>query len=205
MENVNQSLEQPGGGLGVREKRNWLVQILCIDRLVGANLSLFKCLFNWQQSTKVVLWSQAYWLYSNTVILVIVAKWSCMWIWKWNHKQSHSSWMSGYKHLVRLWKVKGLCNAQWKMGLFQAKAIMKDTHNFDLTDWRKKKIDFGGVSGLILSLCFLVPLTDWSVMKTLKVNATLLINLPLCMRDLSYSVYPYTQRLLTPWLCRNSP
>ena len=54
---------------------------------------------------------------------------------KWRRKGIHSSSVSGSNHLVRLqtWKkALGWCTTQWKMLLFCAKSIVKESHKFDL-------------------------------------------------------------------------
>jgi len=55
--------------------------------------------------------------------------------------------------------------------LFCAKAINKESHNFELTHLEKKKNNNFAVwqlSGLIHSQCFFAPLDVFLVMKTLK-------------------------------------
>ena len=61
---------------------------------------------------------------------------------KWRHKGSHSSSVSGSNHLMRLqtWKkAMGWCTAQWKMLLFCAKTIVKESCKFELVCLKKKK------------------------------------------------------------------
>jgi len=54
---------------------------------------------------------------------------------KWHRKGSHSSSVSSLNPLVRLqtWKKPmGWCTTQWKMLLFCAKTIMKESRKFDI-------------------------------------------------------------------------
>ena len=60
---------------------------------------------------------------------------------KWHRKGNHSSSVSGSNHLVRLQTRKtamGWCTAQWKMLLFCAKAIVKESCKFELARLKKK-------------------------------------------------------------------
>ena len=62
---------------------------------------------------------------------------------KWRRKGSHSSSVSGSNRLAWLqtWKkAMGWCTAQWKMLLFCVKTIVKESHKFELTHLKKKKI-----------------------------------------------------------------
>ena len=97
---------------------------------------------------------------------------------KWCPKGSHSSSVSGSNHLVWLWtwkKAMGWCTAQWKMLLFCAKNIVKESRKFELARLKKKKKEerkknispILRVPGLVLSRCFLAPLGVLLVMKTL--------------------------------------
>ena len=61
---------------------------------------------------------------------------------KWHRKGSHSSSVSGLNRLVRLQtckKAMGWCTAQWKMLLFCAKTIVKESCKFELAYLQKKK------------------------------------------------------------------
>ena len=99
---------------------------------------------------------------------------------KWHRKGSYSSSVSGSNRLVRLqtWKkAMGWCTAQWKLLLFHAKTIMKESCKFELAHLKKKKkkkerkkeTHFGWwLSGSVLSRWFLVPLRVLFVMKTLE-------------------------------------
>ena len=61
---------------------------------------------------------------------------------KWRHKGSHSSSVSGSNRLVWLqtWKkAMGWCITQWKMLLFCAKTILKESRKFELACLKKKK------------------------------------------------------------------
>ena len=88
---------------------------------------------------------------------------------KWCHKGSHSSSVSGSNRLVRLqtWKkVMGWCTAQWKMLLFCAKTIVKESRKFELAHLKKMKNNILAVwqlSGSVLS-----PLGVFFIMKTLE-------------------------------------
>jgi len=96
----------------------------------------------------------------------------------WRRKGSHSSSISGSNHLMWLqtWKkVMGWCTTQWKMLLFCAKAIVKESHKFELARLKKKKkekkkniLAVWRLSGSVLSQCILAPLGVFFVMKTLK-------------------------------------
>jgi len=61
---------------------------------------------------------------------------------KWHRKGSHSSSVSSLNRLVRLQtckKAMGWYTAQWKMLLFCAKSIMKESRKFELARLKKKK------------------------------------------------------------------
>ena len=61
---------------------------------------------------------------------------------KWRHKGSHSSSVSSSNRLVWLqtWKkAMGWCTTQWKMLLFCAKTIVKESRKFELACLKKKK------------------------------------------------------------------
>ena len=61
---------------------------------------------------------------------------------KWRRKGSHSSSVSGSSRLAWLqpWtKAMGWCTAQWKMLLFCAKTIVKESRKFELACLKKKK------------------------------------------------------------------
>ena len=61
---------------------------------------------------------------------------------KWRRKGSHSSSVSGSNRLVWLQtskKAMGWCTAQWKMLLFCAKTIVKESRKFELARLKKKK------------------------------------------------------------------
>ena len=61
---------------------------------------------------------------------------------KWRHKGSHSSSVSGSSRLawLQIWKkAMGWCTAQWKMLLFCAKTIVKESRKFELARLKKKK------------------------------------------------------------------
>ena len=74
----------------------------------------------------------------------------------------------------------GLCTAQWKMLLFCAKTIFKESRKFELVRLKKKKqkemeeeeeeeiLAVWWLSGLALLRCFLVPLGVLFIMKTLE-------------------------------------
>ena len=101
---------------------------------------------------------------------------------KWRCKGSHSSSVSGSNHLERLqtWKkVMGWCTAQWKMLLFCAKTIMKESRKFELARLKKKKKKrkkkkkekhFGCLATFWFGTfaMLLAPLGVLFVMKTLK-------------------------------------
>ena len=94
---------------------------------------------------------------------------------KWRLKGSHSSSVSTSNRLVwlRTWKTAmGWCTAQWKMLLFYAKTIVKESRKFELARLKKKTkeniLAVQWLSGLVLSRCFLAPLGVFFVMKTLK-------------------------------------
>ena len=101
---------------------------------------------------------------------------------KWCCKGSHSSSVSGSNHLMwlRTWKkAMGWCTAQWKMLLFCAKSVVKESHKFELACLKKKKkkkkkerkeniLAVWWLSGSVLSWCFLAPLGVLFVMKTLE-------------------------------------
>ena len=60
---------------------------------------------------------------------------------KWHSKQSHSSSVSDLNRLMRLQtqkKVMGWCTAQWKMLLFYAKTILKESCKLELAHLKKK-------------------------------------------------------------------
>ena len=54
-----------------------------------------------------------------------------------NQWQRSSSWVSGYKHLVRLEKVVESGTAHCKMLLFRVKTVVIDLHNFELACFSK--------------------------------------------------------------------
>jgi len=59
---------------------------------------------------------------------------------KWHRKGSHSSSVSSLNRLVRLQtckKAMGWCTAQWKMLLFCAKTIVKESHKLELAHLKK--------------------------------------------------------------------
>ena len=61
---------------------------------------------------------------------------------KWHRKGSLSSSVSGSNHLVWLqtWKKPmGWCTAQWKMLLFCAKTVVKESRKFELARLKRKK------------------------------------------------------------------
>ena len=61
---------------------------------------------------------------------------------KWRRKVNHSSSMSGSNRLMWLqtWKkAMGWCTTQWKMLLFCAKTIVKESRKFELARLKKKK------------------------------------------------------------------
>ena len=95
---------------------------------------------------------------------------------KWRRKGSHSSSVSGSNRLVWLqaWnKALGWCTAQWKMLLFCAKTIVKESRKFELARLKKKKkkeniLAVWRLSGSVLSRGFLAPLGVFFVMKTLE-------------------------------------
>ena len=93
---------------------------------------------------------------------------------KWRRKGSHSSSVSGSNRFVWLqtWKkAMGWCTAQWKMLLFCAKTIVKESRKFELAHLKKKKKNILAVwwlSGSVLSRCFLAPLGVFFVMQTLE-------------------------------------
>jgi len=61
---------------------------------------------------------------------------------EWRRKGSHSCSVSGSNRLVRLqtWKTAmGWCTAQWKMLLFCAKTIVKESREFELARLKKKR------------------------------------------------------------------
>ena len=62
---------------------------------------------------------------------------------KWHQKVSHSSSVSGSNRLVsdlQTWKkAMGWCTAQWKMLLFCAKTIVKESCKFELAHLKKMK------------------------------------------------------------------
>jgi len=71
----------------------------------------------------------------------------------------------------------GWCTAQWKMLLFCAKTIVKESRKFELARLRKKKkkkkkkkkfLAVWRLSGSVVSRCFLAPLGVVFVMKTLE-------------------------------------
>ena len=95
---------------------------------------------------------------------------------KWRCKGSYSSSVSGSNRLVSLqtWKkAMDWCTAQWKMLLFCAKTIVKESRKFELARLKMKKkkkkkkkkekkkkntLAVWRLSGSVLSRCFLVPL-----------------------------------------------
>ena len=95
---------------------------------------------------------------------------------KWRRKGSHSSSVSGSKLMNRIAsydfkpgkKATGWCTAQWKMLLFYAKTIVKESREFELARRLKKKkkkkkkkentLAVWWLSGSVLSRCFLAPL-----------------------------------------------
>ena len=101
---------------------------------------------------------------------------------KWRRKGSHSSSVSGSNRLAWLqtWqKAMGYCTAQWKMLLFCAKTIVKESRKFELARLKKMKkkkkkkkkkniLALWWLSGLVLSRCLLAPLGMLFVMKTLE-------------------------------------
>ena len=70
----------------------------------------------------------------------------------------------------------GWCTTQWKMLLFCAKTIVKESHKFELAYVKKKKKEYvkknvlavWRLSGSVLLRCLLAPLGVLFVMKTLK-------------------------------------
>jgi len=73
-------------------------------------------------------------LLSDLCVCVLVKK-------KWCHKGSHSSSVSGLNRLVWLQtckKVMGWCTSQWKMPMFCAKTIVKESCKFELACLKKK-------------------------------------------------------------------
>jgi len=73
---------------------------------------------------------------------VICAHASYMWRKKLRRNGSHSSSVSSSNRLVwlRTWKkAMGWCSAQWKMLLFYAKTIVKESRKFELARLKKKK------------------------------------------------------------------
>ena len=101
---------------------------------------------------------------------------------KWRRKGSHSSSVSGSNRLVwlRTWKkAMGWCTAQWKMLLFCAKTIVKESRKCELPRLKKKKKEKKKKkkkknkkkekhSGSVLSRCFLAPLGMLFALKTLE-------------------------------------
>ena len=95
---------------------------------------------------------------------------------KWHRKGSYSSSVSGSNRLVRLqtWKkAMGWCTAQWKLLLFHAKTIMKESCKFELAHLNKRKrrrniLAVGQLSGSVFLQCLLAPLGVLFVMKTLE-------------------------------------
>ena len=94
---------------------------------------------------------------------------------KWRRKGSHSSSVSGSKLMSRIAsydfkpgkKATGWCTAQWKMLMFYAKTIVKESREFELARRLKKKkkkkkkentLAVWWLSGSVLSRCFLAPL-----------------------------------------------
>jgi len=78
-------------------------------------------------------------------------------------------------------KAMGQCTARWKMQLFCAKTIVKESRKFELARLKKKKkkmkkkkkkkekhLAVWWLSGSVLSRCFLAPLDVFFVMKTLE-------------------------------------
>ena len=72
----------------------------------------------------------------NNYILLLSDLCACVHVKKkWHRKGNHSSSVSGSNHLVRLQTRKtamGWCTAQWKMLLFCAKNIVKESRKFEL-------------------------------------------------------------------------
>ena len=94
---------------------------------------------------------------------------------KWRRKGSHSSSVGGSNRLVWLqtWKkAMGWCTTQWKMLLFCAKTIVKESRKFELARLKKKKEKHFWTSGDFLVRCFrdafLLPLGVFFVMKALE-------------------------------------
>jgi len=103
---------------------------------------------------------------------------------KWRHKGSHSSSLSSSNSLVRLQtckKAMGRCTTQWKLLLFCAKTIVKESRKFELARLKKKNkkkkkkkrkkkniLAVWQLSGSLLSQCFLTPLGVLFVEKTLE-------------------------------------
>ena len=114
----------------------------------------------------------------NNYISLLSDLWACVHMKKkWRRKGSHSSSVSGLNHLTWLqtWKkAMGWCTAQWKMLLFSAKTIMKESSKFELAHLKKEKKKkkekekHWRFTGSILLWYLLVPLGVLIVMKTLE-------------------------------------
>ena len=85
--------------------------------------------------------------------------------WNWCPKLSHSSWVGGYKSLVKLWSCEQAvrsCTALCKMLLFiYAKTVVIDLHNFELACLKKEEEEeenwflvFGNFLAHIALLCY---------------------------------------------------
>ena len=64
---------------------------------------------------------------------------ACVHVKKWHRKGSHSSSVSGSNRLHTWKKAMGWCTTQWKMLLFCAKTIVKESRKFELAHLKKKK------------------------------------------------------------------
>ena len=87
-------------------------------------------------------------------------------------KGSHSSLVSGSNCPVWLqtWKkAMSWCTTQWKMLLFCAKTIVKESRKFELARLKKKKkkniLAVWRLSGSVLLRCFLAPMVCFSSLK----------------------------------------
>ena len=94
---------------------------------------------------------------------------------KWRRKGSHSSSVGGSNRLMWLqtWKkAMGWCTVQWKMLLFCAKTIVKESRKFELAHLKKKKKEkhFGGLVTFWFGTfaMLLAPMGVLFVMKTLE-------------------------------------
>ena len=86
-------------------------------------------------SNSAIFHNNYIWLLSGLCAWVHVKK-------KWRRKESHSSSASSSNRLVRLQtctKAMGWCTALWKMLLFCAKPIAKESRKFELARLKKKK------------------------------------------------------------------